>query len=614
MKSTYKTTLIRVNSLLLTGLLVGLPVRAASEITAEPSAHTESNARTESSAHTESQSGSRAAESGSRVKSGSRAEADIVMNALVDEMSRSFSDLHVEPHKPPYFVSYAVKDIDEAVYSSILGSKPVMNRAHDRIVTPIVRVGDYDLDSGYHVSSHTDTAYPLSVDDNYDAIRRSLWLYTDAEYKSAIRFLEWKKAYLSSNNVPDRLPDLSHEEPVVSLNPTNEVKTDSKLLDTIQQLSALFKNYPTLQKSKVSFINRTVNYWYVNTEGSRVRDSVSKISLRITASAQAPDGMPIVDFDVIACTDESKLPPFDQLKKSVEQLAQRVTAVQKAPQAEEYCGPVLFEGQAAAQLFSQVMAPNFCFAEDYIGEEDWRNPLKNAIGRKILPKTMSVVDDPQAKDSDGNLLYGTFKFDDEGEPAKKLTLVDNGVLKSFCQSRLPTKKSAHSNGHSVGGHGDYSILKISTSQPASSDQIRQKLTELATDAGLDYVLVVSRLYDDYQMQEYPSGQHRDTRPYVTPSYSLQPGSPGIVYKLYPDGKRELVRGLEFRNISLRAFRDIQAVGDDPTAQIVEPQDSAARALITPSYVIGELELTPVKPDHSTLPIMPSPLVQNQISR
>ncbi|CAN5133839.1 hypothetical protein BH10CYA1_BH10CYA1_56690 [soil metagenome] len=539
------------------------------------------------------------------------AESDAVLNALVDEMSRSFSDLHVDEHKPPYFVSYAVKEVDEVVYSSILGSKPIMNRSHDRIVTPIVRVGDYDLDSGYHVSSHTDTAYPLPIDDNYDAIRRSLWLYTDNEYKSAIRFLEWKKAYLSSNNVPDRLPDMSHEEPVQSLNPTGEVKTDSKWLETIQKLSSLFKSYPTLQKSKVSFINRTINYWYVNTEGSRVRDSVSRISLRITATAQAPDGMPIADFDVFACTDESKLPQFDQLKKCTEQLAQRVTDVQKAPQAEEYCGPVLFEGQAAAQLFSQVMAPNFCFAEDYIGEEDWRNPLKNAIGRKILPKTMTVVDDPQAKDSDGNLLYGTFKFDDEGEPAKKLTLVDNGVLKGFCQSRLPTRKNAHSNGHSVGGHGDYSILKVSTSQPASADQIRQQITELAKDAGLDYVLVVSRIYDDYQMQEYPSGQHRDMRPYVTPSYSLQPGSPGVVYKLYPDGKRELVRGLEFRNISLRAFRDIQAVGDDPTAQIVEPQDSAARALIIPSYVIGELELTPVKPDHSTVPIMPSPLVQNQ---
>lgn len=536
------------------------------------------------------------------------ADSDVVMSALVDEMSRSISELRVDQHKPPYFVSYAVKDVDEIVFSSILGSKPIVNKAHDRVLTPIIRVGDYDLDSGYHVSSHTDSIYPLPVDDNYDAIRRALWLYSDNEYKSAIRFLEWKKAYLSANNVPDRLPDMSHEEAITSINPLRTTKSDPKWIDTVQQLSAIFKNYPSLQKSKVSFINRTINTWYVNSEGSRVRDSVSKISLRITASAQASDGMPISDFDVFAVTNEEQLPSFDELKKRTEQLAERVVSAQKAPQAEEYCGPVLFEGQAAAQLFSQVMAPNFCFAEDYIGEEDFRNPLKNAVGRKILPKNMTVIDDPQAKDAAGNLLYGTFKFDDEGMPAKQLTLVDNGILKGFCQSRLPTKKNPHSNGHSVGGHGDFSILKVSCSQPSTPEQIRQQLFDLAKDAGTDYVLVVSRMYDDYQMQEYPSGQHRE-RPYVTPAYSMQPGSPGFVYKLYPDGRRELVRGLEFRNISLRAFRDIQAVGDQTSAQIVEPQDSAARALVIPSYVIGELELTPVKPDHTTLPIAPNPLEQ-----
>jgi hypothetical protein len=114
--------------------------------------------------------------------------------------------------------------------------------------------------------------------------------------------------------------------------------------------------------------------------------------------------------------------------------------------------------------------------------------------------------------------------------------------------------------------------------------------------------------DDYQMQEYPSGQHRDKRPYVTPSYSQQPGYPQLVYKLYPaDGRRELVRGLEFRTMSLRAFRDIQAVGNDAKPQMIEPADSDARALVIPSFVIGELELTPVTPDHSTPPILPGPL-------
>ncbi len=542
-----------------------------------------------------------------------RAESDVVLDALVDEMTRAMKDLHVDQHKPPYFISYEVKDVDEVVYSSCLGSQPVVNRSRDRIVTPIVKVGDYDLDSTYHLSTRWDTAYPLPIDNDYVALRRALWLDTDHEYKNAIRVLEWKKAYLSSNNVPDRLPDMSHEEAVVALNPIGQLVTDKKWIGIIQQLSDEFKNYPTLQKSKVSFINRTINRWYINSEGSRVRDTNNKVSVRIMASAQAPDGMPVTDYDVYACTEESQLPNYDLLKKATEDLAQRVSGLQTAKKGEEYCGPVLFEGQAAAQLFSQIMAPNFGFAEEYIGTEDWRNPLKNALGRKILPKHMNVTDNPQGKDSQGNLLYGSYKFDDEGIPGKKLTLVENGLLKGFCQSRIPTRHGANSNGHSMGGHGVYSILELESTQPASNEQITTQLAELAKDAGLDYVLVVSRMNDDYQMPEYPSGQHRDRRPFATPSYSIQPGNPQVTYKLYlADGRRELVRGLEFRNVSLRAFRDIQAVGKDSTAQIVEPQDATARTLITPPYVIGELELTPVTPDHSTPPIVPGPLLKDPI--
>ena len=69
-----------------------------------------------------------------------------------------------------------------------------------------------------------------------------------------------------------------------------------------------------------------------------------------------------------------------------------------------------------------------------------------------------------------------------------------------------------------------------------------------------------------------------------------------------------MRGLEFRFVSLRAFKDIQAVMDDAAAYLVEPNDYVPRHLITPSYLVGELELSPVKPEYSTPPTLPSPLL------
>jgi len=58
---------------------------------------------------------------------------------------------------------------------------------------------------------------------------------------------------------------------------------------------------------------------------------------------------------------------------------------------------------------------------------------------------------------------------------------------------------------------------------------------------------------------------------------------------------------------LSAFRDIQAVMDDPAAYLVEPGDHISRSLITPSFLVRELLLSPIKPEHSTPPDMSSPL-------
>ncbi len=536
-------------------------------------------------------------------------DKDVVLSALTDEMDRSMKDLRIDVHPPPYFISYTVKETDDSSYSSCLGAPSVFDHDRDRVLIPVIKVGNYELDSSYPLSNRPDTASALPVDDNYAAVRRGVWLNTDREYKYAVRMLEWKKAYLSANNVAERLPDMTHETPVVSVEAIRPLTFDEKKWSQeIQQLSALFKNYPTLQKSKVTFIARTVNRWYVNSEGSRVRDSRNQYAVRIWAAAQADDGMPLDDCEMVASPDESKLPDHDQLKKLTEALAQRMTDLRVAPKGEEYTGPVLFEGQGAAELFSQLMAPNFGFAEEYIGNEDWTNPLKNRLGKKVLSKQLSVVDDPQAKDSQGSLLIGTYKFDDDGMPGQKVSIVENGLLKGFCQSRIPTRHCNHSNGHSLGGHGVYSNLQLSSSKTSTAEEIKAQLADIAKDAGLDYVLVISRIEEDYQMPEYPSGQSLSKRPYSTPSHSIQPSNPLIVHKLYlADGRRELVRGLEFTFVSLRTFRDVQAVGNDSKPYVIEPVDSRTRSLITPSYVIGEMELTPVTPEHSTPPILPSPL-------
>jgi hypothetical protein len=161
----------------------------------------------------------------------------------------------------------------------------------------------------------------------------------------------------------------------------------------------------------------------------------------------------------------------------------------------------------------------------------------------------------------------------------------------------------------MAGHGVYSIIKISSSKTSTPAQINEQMAELAKDEGLDYVMVVERLADEFHLSRYPPAEtDRSHRKYADPTYSEQPSEPTIAYRLYlKDGRKELVRGLEFKSVSLRAFKDIQAVGDDQQACLIEPADFMIRHLITPSYLIGELDLSPVKSDHVALPKMLSPV-------
>lgn len=212
------------------------------------------------------------------------ADDDPVLNAMTDEMTRSIKSLRIDQHPPPYFVAYTVDELDEDTYSSILGSNALVNHSRDRFITPVVKLGSYDLDSNYPLTNRPEPVFTAPDDNDYQAFRKWLWLYTDQAYKNAITRFEWKKAYLSSNNVPDRLPDMTRETPVVSINPIASLAHNDKSRSTlIEQLSSLFKNYPSLQKSKVTFIARTLNRWYVNSEGSKIRDSHSKFFLRICA-------------------------------------------------------------------------------------------------------------------------------------------------------------------------------------------------------------------------------------------------------------------------------------------------------------------------------------------
>jgi len=546
--------------------------------------------------------------------------SDVMLSALSDEMDRSLKSLQLGHHKAPYFVRYTVNEGDELDVSSSLGAPANIERSRTRYIDPDVRVGSYNLDNSNFLPSENrrvEWIDPITSDDDYAAIRRTTWLKTDEAYKGAIEDLETKIAYLHGHPVHDRLPDFVKVEPVVSIGDTARLSVDEeKWKDYVEKIAAIFKSYPNMQRSCAVFKSRQINRWLITSEGTKIRDTESKYLLHIMVTAQAEDGMGLSDWEVFGAQSEKQMPDFEKLEATAKMMAERMNKLCVAQKGEDYCGPVMFVGQAAGEFLYTLLGPNISMAEEITGQnsdqnyfEHWRNPLKDTLGRRILPKYVNLIDDPSIREFQGVPIMGGYKYDDDGVPGKPVLIAENGLLKGFCQDRVPTKHCAESNGHCFRGRSTPSILQMISTQSNTPQAMKQKLIDMGKDAGLKYVLVVKKLNDNYQLNENPPANNpKAVERRDNPSYTRKPGMPSFIYKInVDDGSEELVRGLEFKDVSLRAFRDIQAVGDDPSPQFLQPWGEALKHVISPSYIVGELELTTQNAEHATPPELPSPL-------
>jgi hypothetical protein len=94
-------------------------------------------------------------------------------------------------------------------------------------------------------------------------------------------------------------------------------------------------------------------------------------------------------------------------------------------------------------------------------------------------------------------------------------------------------------------------------------------------------------------------------------------APLLAYRLYSDGREELVRGLRFRNFGARSFRDILAAGTAPALfQYVDNGVPMALsgagsyvvgcASVAPAVLFEEVDLEPASDETARPPLVPPP--------
>lgn len=557
---------------------------------------------------------------------------DLLLKAMRDEMARSRT-LMVASLEKPYFISYELDDSETLSISGTLNGIVRSNRARFRAPRVQVRVGDYRFDNTNYVGSGVlfGTRYNLEgfpLENAYPVLRRYLWLATDQTYKSAVEAIARKRAALKNVAAVEDIPDFAPAQPakVITDIPADRID-EEPWLARVRELSGVFAHYPEIRGSGVEFEAVRNTHYLMTSEGAEVRVPERVALVRAVAAGQAPDGMIVRDSVTFQSLDLNSMPLEPEMRRAMESLAANVTALARAPAGESYNGPVLFEGVAAAQIFAEVLGRNLALTRKPVMEPGRpgampESELEGRQGSRILPEWMDVVDDPTQSQWRGRPLFGHYLVDLEGLKPAPLHMVEKGVLKNFFLTRQPVRGFAGSNGRArlPGNFGanmaGLSNLFVSARQTVSASELKRKLIQLCQSRGKPWGVLVRRM--DFPSSASMEEARRLLNASAQGGGAAHPVSPPILaYRVWPDGREELVRGLRFRAFNVRSLRDIEAAGDDsnvfdyldngaPFGLIGARPYSAESTVVAPSVLIDDLDLKKSEDELPKLPIVPPP--------
>ena len=544
------------------------------------------------------------------------AQDDIVVRAMRDEMDRSMKQLQLENLEKPYYISYRVIDSDSTSVSASFGALNNSSHSRSRTFTVEVRVGDYKLDStnffsfsisNFGMVSMLNGTTTLPLEDDYKELRRQMWLATDAAYKKAVENLSKKRAALQNKVDTDHIPDFTRENPAQNTVDAPVIHADSAQWEAqARSLSGLFRQMPEIYTSGVSFSAANSYIRYLNSEGTSYTRREPRVTFSAHAATQAHDGAPLEDSIWLYSRSVAELPSSDELASRVRTLGQHLKDLRAASASENYNGPVLVEGDAAAQLFRQVFVPNLIgtrrpLMDNPLGGQ-LTNQAENAfidkIDARVLPEFLSVTDNPTLAEYNKIPLAGWCTVDEDGVPTRETRLVEKGILKTLLTTRDPIRGIGHSTGSRHAGQAAPSNLFVTAENGLSQADLHTKFMDLVKQRNKAYGIVVRLMR---------TGQH-----------------PVLAWKVYPDGREELIRGMQFSGLNAATFKEIVAASKDQNILTVDfrPQPGlgmftiadesyAPVTLAVPSLLFDDVTVRKVRGEMSKPPLTSNPYFDNK---
>lgn len=571
-------------------------------------------------------------------------ETDQTLHAMHDEMERARTRLVLAGVGKPFYLEYRLLDLDVRSVTATFGALVSSSTSRTRFMSVNVRVGDYHLDSSNFISEDGFQGFlgstgEVGIDRDYNSLRQDLWLATDQAYKAAATQMALKQSFLRSLTKPPEIDDFSQAQPLVKIDPRIEPDWTSRNWDEeAREASAVLKNYPQLYGTRVNYYLVYATSYRMTSEGTIVRSSRHLAAIEAAMDTQADDGMSLHNYYSVYTALPAELPDAATVAKGLASASTDLMALRSSPLVPDYNGPVLFDAPAAASTLSQVLEPSLsgarpplsmtrefdAFLERFGGRSEW----SGRVGTRVLPASVTLVDDPTLQDFRGQPLLGSYAVDDEGVNAQRVSLVDSGILKDLLMSRRPGPDFMYSNGHARSAlltdpRPLSSNLILQSTDALKPDDMRKKFLDSCRSDGHEWCLEIKRM-DNPALSSVRQQDFSDFIGELGGGIANGDRVPLLIYRVYvADGHEELARGGILEGLTLRSLRNILAIGSDPTVLTYlqnsqdalagtalgafgSAQDGIPSTVIAPSLLLDDVEIRGFHGEPSRLPLDPAP--------
>lgn len=517
---------------------------------------------------------------------------NILFGAMGDELARGKKELSLPGAPAISFISYTVAEVSYVSAESSMGSLLNLTiRPKERFSAVNLYLGDSKFSSDYSYSwSPLFLRGYTTIDNSYPQIRRALWQTTDIAYKLAVEVYKSKKNSIKTAGLSEKekaLHDLMPLDSIVVMTPhLNHFDCSGDRYTTLaNDLSAAFNNHPNLYGTSVTIEGiESVNY-NISSEGTKIKEPVSYVAVKTVAKVKGKRDSELKYERVLYAKDFESLPCVDSLKSFVGAFVNDVEKFAKASKIEEYyLGPVLFLGDACANLYKenlitpggimsfrrpiQVMAT--IARPENVSHAKSIKPLEDRVGKKVVDSRLSIFNLTDEGSYKGLPLIGSYKIDAQGViPQKRVSIVEQGILKSLISTRIPTKTNAHSTGGLRFGTSFRSLsvaqapgsVVIESKGGVSLDSLKSLLISSAVEEGLEYAYIIKE---------------------------ISPASGQVLYKIdVKSGIITMVTGAEITPVPLSKLKRVLGVGSTQKVYNFLYSDAIPCSLVYPDGLLIE---------------------------